>query len=269
MVILLAILADWIIGDPENFPHPIRLMGKIIEYEEKLVRKVCKKPIELKIAGLVMTLVNVLGTFFFTFYLLRFFAFNQALQMIVMVHICFTNLAAKSMAKEGRAVKDETKKSIHRGRNRLSYIVGRNTERLSLSGIIRATVETISENTADGVIAPLFYSMINIPLGSAYKMVNTMDSMLGYKNTKYQDLGYFPAKIDDLFNFIPARLTSALMLISAPFALDRKEGLRITLRDHGKHDSPNAGWPESTIAGLLNIRIGGGSFYENIYRYNR
>ncbi|MDO5718673.1 MAG: adenosylcobinamide-phosphate synthase CbiB [Tissierellia bacterium] len=265
MVVLLAIIADWIFGDPEDFPHPVRLMGFIISIEEKIIRKICKTANALKIGGLFIVLINIAISYFGIYYLLKFFSFNKYLQLVISIHIAYTTIAAKSLGKEAIEVKKAMKISLERGRSRLRFIVGRNTDKLNQSGIIRATVETVAENTSDGIIAPLIYLLFGVPFAFTYKMVNTMDSMLGYKNSKYKDIGYFPAKIDDLFNIIPARITSILMILSSVFSFDMRNGLRITIRDHAKHSSPNAGYPESTVAGLLNIRLGGGSFYENIY----
>lgn len=265
MIVYAAIIADWLFGDPVNFPHPVRLMGAIISLEEKIIRKICKTATALKLGGLFIVVLNIAISFFGIHYLIKLFDFNKYLQLVIQIHLAYTTIAAKSLGKEASEVKKEMKISVERGRSRLRYIVGRNTDKLSQAGIIRACVETIAENTSDGVIAPIFYLIFGVPFAFAYKMINTMDSMLGYKNSKYQDLGYFPAKVDDLVNIIPARLTSLLMILSSVFSFDMKNGFKMTIRDHKKHTSPNAGYPESTVAGLLNIQLGGGSFYENIY----
>ncbi|WP_425538434.1 adenosylcobinamide-phosphate synthase CbiB [Microaceticoccus formicicus] len=265
MIVYTAIIADWLFGDPVNFPHPVRLMGAIISLEEKIIRRFCKTATALKLGGLFIVALNIAISFFGIHYLIQLFDFNKYLQLVIKIHLAYTTIAAKSLGKEASEVKKEMKISLERGRSRLRYIVGRNTDKLSQAGIIRACVETIAENTSDGVIAPIFYLIFGVPFAFAYKMINTMDSMLGYKNSKYQDLGYFPAKIDDLVNIIPARLTSLLMILSSVFSFDMKTGFKTTMRDHKKHTSPNAGYPESTVAGLLNIQLGGGSFYENIY----
>lgn len=265
MILFIASLIDWILGDPVNFPHPIRFMGYLISSEEKLARKVCKSDLDLRIAGFIIVVFNVSLVYFGLSYIFSLLDFNKYLKIIFMSHIAYTMVAAKSLSKEARAVKKEAKISLQRGRSRLRYIVGRNTDKLTIPGIIRATVETVAENTSDGVIAPLFYMTFNVPLAVTYKMVNTMDSMLGYNNAKYKDLGYFPAKIDDIFNFIPARLTGFLMVLSSQFSFNVKRGLAIMLRDHKKHKSPNSAWPEAAVAGLLGIQLGGGAFYENIF----
>lgn len=264
-MLIFSCLIDWILGDPESLPHPVRLMGFIINKEEKLIRKIFKSPNGLKFAGFLMALINILGTFFLIRYFLKLLDFNKYLKLVVTIHLGYTTIAAKSLADEAREVKKNMKISLERGRNRLKYIVGRNTERLSQEGIIRAVVETVAENTSDGVIAPMFYLVFGLEFAFAYKMINTMDSMVAYKNEKYKDLGFFPAKIDDLANLIPARLTSFLMMISSIPKYGIKNSFFITLRDHNKSSSPNSAWPESTVAGILGIKLGGGLYYDNIY----
>lgn len=265
MISIAAIFIDWLFGDPVNFPHPVRLMGLIISFEEKIVRKVFKTPTALKFAGFMIAVINIAGTYFLTKYLIDLFSFNKYLKLVISTHIAYTCIAAKSLASEAKEVKKALRQSVENGRMRLKYIVGRNTDTLNKHGIIRAVVETVAENTSDGIIAPLFYLSFGLPFGVCYKMINTMDSMLGYNNSKYKDLGLVPARVDDLANLIPSRLTSLLMLIGSFFSYNVKNGLKITFRDHANHSSPNSGYPESTVAGLLGIQLGGGSFYENIY----
>lgn len=159
-----------------------------------------------------------------------------------------------------------TDKGLDEARKRLSYIVGRDTRQLSEESIIKATIETVAENTSDGVIGPLFYIVIfGPPGGLVYKFINTMDSMLGYMNERYMYLGYFPAKVDDLLNLIPARITGLLMNIGSLARFDIKNGLRIMKRDNKNHKSPNSGYPESSVAGLLGIQLGGGNYYHGQY----
>jgi adenosylcobinamide-phosphate synthase len=148
-------------------------------------------------------------------------------------------------------------------REALSHIVGRQTLELGEEEVIRATVETVAENTSDGVIAPLFYLFLGgVPLAMAYKAVNTLDSMVGYKNGRYRDFGWASARLDDILNFIPARLTALLMVSAAfIFKMDWRDAWRIMLRDNSNHPSPNAGWPEAATAGALGIRLGGENFY--------
>ncbi|HHZ02646.1 MAG TPA: cobalamin biosynthesis protein CobD, partial [Tissierellia bacterium] len=178
----------------------------------------------------------------------------------------YTCIAARSLHYEANMVEKELDNGIVEGRKRLSYIVGRDTSSLNEEEIIMATVETVSENTSDGVIGPLFYIvLLGAPGGLAYKFINTMDSMLGYMNDKYKHLGYFPAKVDDLFNLIPARLTAILMNISSIGRFDFINGMKILKRDRRNHKSPNSGYPESATAGLLGIQLGGGNYYHGLY----
>lgn len=261
MSILIASILDFIIGDPYSFPHPIKLMGSIISFEDKLFRKIAKDK-NLKIMGLFIVIINISLGFFVPYFLLRSIKNIQWLYHIINVYLIYTCIAARCLHFEAFKVLDALKESLEQGRKRVSYIVGRDTTKLSEVEIIKATIETVAENTSDGVIAPLLYIMIlGAPGGLMYKFVNTMDSMLGYMNEKYIDLGYFPAKVDDVFNYIPARVTGILMNLSAIFRFNMKNGFKIMIRDRKNHKSPNAIYPEAAVAGLLQIQLGGNSIY--------
>lgn len=260
--IIVAVILDFIIGDPYSFPHPVKLMGNMINFEEKQVRKIFKSKAGLKTGGLLIVLINISLGFLLPFMLLESLKEYKIIYKIVNIYLIYTCIAARSLHYEAMKVSEAIEKGIHQARERLSYIVGRDTTNLKEEEIIRATVETVSENTSDGVIAPLLFIMIlGSPGGLAYKFVNTMDSMLGYMNEKYIDLGYFPAKIDDIFNFIPARLTGILMTIGSIGRFDVKNGFKIMFRDRKNHKSPNAIYPEATVAGLLGIKLGGDNYY--------
>ncbi len=262
MDLILGILLDLFIGDPENFPHPVVFMGKIISLEEKFFRKIFKSNKGLKVSGLLMVAINMFISFFIPFIILSNLKPYKTLYHIVNIYLIFTCIAARCLHKEGMKVYHGLETSIEEGRHRLSFIVGRDTSYLNEEEIIKADVETISENTADGVIAPIMYIMIlGVPGGFLYKMINTMDSMVAYKNEKYKDLGYFPAIVDDLFNYIPARVTGVLMCLSSLFKYDVKNGFKIMWRDRKNHKSPNAPYPEGAVAGLLNIQLGGDNYY--------
>lgn len=264
--LIIAVVIDWIIGDPNNFPHPIKLMGNIIIFEENLVRKLTKSKIGLRLSGLIIVIVNISLGFFIPFYLLKSIEEFKVLHTIVEIYLIYSCIAARCLHQEAIMVSKALDKGIDEGRKRLSYIVGRDTSNLSQESIVKATVETVAENTADGVIGPLFYIvLLGAPGGLAYKFINTMDSMLGYMNDKYRDLGYFPAKTDDIFNLIPARLTGILMNISSLGRFDFLNGFRIMHRDRKNHKSPNSGYPESAVAGLLGIQLGGGNYYNGVY----
>jgi adenosylcobinamide-phosphate synthase len=261
MDVVIAVIIDFLIGDPYFFPHPVKFMGRIVSFEEKIVRKIFKEK-DLKFAGFLIAFLNIVGAFFLPFFILYLFKPYKILYHILNIYFIYTCVAARCLQNEGIKVYKALFTSIEEGRYKLSFIVGRETKNLSEPEIIRADVETIAENTSDGVIAPLVYIMIfGTPLGLVYKFVNTMDSMLGYKNVKYINLGFFPAKIDDLFNFIPARLTGFLMCISSLFRFDTKSGFRIMIRDRKNHKSPNCAYPEGAAAGLLGVQLGGDNIY--------
>jgi len=183
---------------------------------------------------------------------------------IINITIIWTTLAAKSLDKAALEVyKPLIKGNIEEARVKLSYIVGRDTKGLNEKEIVRATVETISENTSDGVIAPMIYALIGgAPLAMMYKGINTMDSMLGYLNVKYKFIGYFPAKVDDFFNFIPARVTGLLMCLVSPFVGGNIiKTFSVMIRDRKNHKSPNCAYPEAATAAALKVQLGGSNSY--------
>ena len=183
----------------------------------------------------------------------------------------WTTIAARGLHKEGKKVYDSlVKNDIDDARVKLSYIVGRDTKSLSEYEIVRADVETIAENTADGVIAPILYAILGgAPLAMMYKGINTMDSMLGYMNEKYKYIGFFPAKTDDVFNFMPARITGFLICISAPLVRGNiSESIKVMIRDRKNHKSPNCAYPEGAAAGAMRVQLGGTNVYfgEKMYK---
>lgn len=263
--ILLAVLLDFILGDPYSFPHPVKLMGHIIAFEDRLARKITRTERGLKIAGGLIVLINISLGFFLPFYLLKFLSPYKIFYNLVNIYLIYTCLAARSLHYEAGKVKEALGKGLEEGRIRVGYIVGRDTSSLNEEEIIKATIETVAENTSDGVIAPLlFIFILGAPGGLMYKFVNTMDSMLGYMDDKYKDLGYFPANVDDVFNYIPARITGLLMCLSSLESNKVREGLRILKRDKRNHKSPNAGYPEAATAGLLGIQLGGSNVYHGL-----
>lgn len=263
--ILIGVIIDFLLGDPYSFPHPVKLMGRIISFEEKRARNIAKSEYHLKLIGFFIVLINIIIGFSLPLLLLKALKDFEYLYIIVNTYLIYTCLAARSLHYEAVQVKKAFLKGLEEARRRVSYIVGRETKDLSQEEIIKATIETVAENTSDGIIGPLFFIMIfGAPGGICYKFINTMDSMLGYKDEKFKAIGYFPAKVDDIFNFLPARLTSFLMLVSSIGKFDFKRGLKITLRDRRKHASPNSGYPESTVAGLLGIKLGGNSSYHGL-----
>lgn len=263
--IILGVLIDFLLGDPYSFPHPVKLMGNIIKFEEKISRKIGKKESILKLMGFLIVLTNISLGFFLPFFLLRSLSSYRYLYILVNTYLIYTCIAARSLSFEAGQVKKALEKGLDEARIRVGYIVGRETKDLKKDEIIKATIETVAENTSDGVIAPLFYIMLLGPAGGlCYKFVNTMDSMLGYMDEKYKSIGYFPAVVDDIFNYLPARITSFLMIGSSLGKYDVKRAIKITWRDRKNHKSPNAGYPESSVAGLLGIKLGGDNFYNGI-----
>lgn len=260
----LAVILDFLIGDPYWFPHPIIYIGKLIKFLENFFRKRCKSEKTLKLSGGVIVIVVMSMSFLIPCFILYIARNLFWIHHILNIIIIWTTLAARCLHKEGIKIYESLKKgNLEDARLKLSYIVGRETKELTKKEVIRADVETIAENTADGVIAPLLFAMIGgAPLAMLYKGVNTMDSMLGYMNKKYKNIGFLPAKCDDVFNYIPARITGILICLASPFCGGNiLQSLRIMLRDRKNHKSPNCGYPEAATSGALRIQIGGTNTY--------
>ena len=257
------LLLDLLFGDPVWLYHPVRLIGNWISWAERQLRKVCGS--HLMVAGGVLWVMTALMAFLIPFALLALAGWlHPALRFLLETFWCFQILAARSLSSESRKVYEKLKESDLPGARRaVSMIVGRDTEKLTEEGVTKAAVETVAENTSDGVTAPLIYMMIGgAPLGFLYKAVNTMDSMLGYKNDRYLYFGRIPAKMDDIFNYIPARITGLLMTAAAFLTgLDGKNAWKIYRRDRRKHASPNAAQTESVCAGALGVQLAGDAVY--------
>ena len=257
-------ILDLIIGDPYSFPHPVKFIGKLINFVEKQIRKITKSDKGLKIAGFVLWFIVVGVTFSITFTICQLFRFNKIAYFIVNSILIYTTLATKCLKDEAVKIYKVLKTGdTEKSRIQLSYIVGRDTTTLNEKEIVRATVETVAENTVDGIIAPLFYAFIGgAPLAMAYKAINTLDSTVGYKNEKYYYLGYASAKIDDIANYIPARIGVILLSIGSLFVgFNFKDALKIGIRDRKNHKSPNCAFSEGAVAGALGIQLGGTNIY--------
>lgn len=263
MELTIGFILDLLIGDPNNPFHPVRGIGLLASKLETIFRKLLKN--SLKIAGLIVWIITIILTFAITYGIIFVcMKINKYLGIIVQGIIIYFCISAKGLVVEGyKVIKYLNEGNIEKSRKQLSYIVGRDTESLDSKGITRAVIETIAENMSDGVIAPILFAGIFGAAGSmAYKAVNTMDSMFGYKNDKYIEFGYFPAKLDDLFNYIPARVTGILIIISSFFLKrDYKNSLKIYKRDRYNHTSPNSAHPEAAMAGALDIQLGGANYY--------
>lgn len=253
---------DLIIGDPEVSWHPVRLIGRAVNFLEKKLMGLKKQ----KIAGIVLVLLIVVSTYFVTGIILKISSeFNVYFGYLISVLFCFIAISLKSLSEEAqKAFKALKENNLVLAREKLSLIVGRDTERLDKKEIIRATIETVAENTVDGVTAPLFYLILGGPaLGMAYKAVNTLDSMVGYKNKKYRQFGWAAAKLDDLANYLPGRLTGLIFPLASFFCRQKaKDTFKVMIRDGKKHPSPNAGIPEAAMAGSLGIQLGGLNYYQ-------
>ncbi|SNX53223.1 cobalamin biosynthesis protein [Thermoanaerobacterium sp. RBIITD] len=265
MDVVFAYIIDLIIGDPEWYPHPVRLIGKTIEYLDTKLRNIAKSDKAEKTAGFFLCGITVLTTFL-TAYLLLYLSnlISTYLKYIINVILIYTCLATKDLAKSANKVYEHLLDgNLMEARKKLSYIVSRDTEKLNAKEISRGVIETVAENISDGIIAPLFYAFIGgAPLALAYKAASTLDSMVGYKNEKYINIGFASAKLDDILNFIPARITGLLVVMASFFAgYDYKNGLKILKRDRLKHESPNSAHGEAAMAGVLNIKLGGLNYY--------
>ncbi len=256
-------ILDLIIGDPQNPIHPVRLIGSLCKNIEKLFRKLFKS--SLKVAGGLTWIFSVAIVFFINYIIvISSFNINRIFGIIISGIIIYFSISTKALKVEGlKVVSYILKDDIEGARKQLSYIVGRDTKSLDEKAILRAVVETVAENMSDGVVAPIFYAgLFGAPGAMVYKAINTMDSMFGYKNDKYKDFGFFPAKLDDVFNYIPARLTGLLIVfVSLLLNLNYKESFKIYLRDRNNHSSPNSAHPEAAVAGALGLRLGGANYY--------
>ncbi|MCC0783884.1 cobalamin biosynthesis protein [Clostridioides sp. ES-S-0108-01] len=269
--IYIGYVADLIVGDPYSFPHPVRFIGKLINFTQGIIRIVSKNDRQLKFGGFILWFITVGTTYLMTYAIVKLFSFNVLLGVVVNSFIIYTTLATKCLKDEALKIYNVLKTGdIEKSRVQLSYIVGRDTTNLSEPEIIRATVETVAENTVDGIMAPLFYAFIGgAPLAMAYKAVNTLDSTVGYKNEKYKDIGFASAKIDDIANYIPARISVILMTIGSFFLrYDYRNCFRISIRDRKNHKSPNCAFSEGAVSGALGIQLGGTNVYfgEKVYK---
>ncbi len=261
-VVLIAVILDLLLGDPRWLPHPVVWIGRLITALEKWLRLLVPNERAGGVLLLVMTVCITyglaLGTLQWAYAASPYAGFAAA---VFMAYAC---LAARSLHGESRLVADALARGdLDAARRSLSYIVGRDTAGLDEPDIWRAAVETVAENTSDGVIAPLFYLMLGGPaLALAYKAVNTLDSMVGYRNERYLLFGWASARCDDLANWLPARLTGLLMVVAAPFyGLSGRGAWRVMLRDGRNHSSPNSGVSEAAAAGALGVRLGGTNWY--------
>lgn len=255
-------LIDCILGDPYSLPHPIRLIGSLIAGLEKLLRTRIKNE---RTAGTVLVItVLILSAGIPLALLIICYKINLILGIAAESIMCYYLVAARCLRNESMKVHDAfAENDTEKARQAVSMIVGRDTKCLDRDGIIRAAVETVAENTSDGVTAPMLYMALGGAVGGFfYKAANTMDSILGYTNAKYINFGRTAAKLDDVLNYIPSRLTALLMILSAYILrFDGKNAFRIWKRDRRKHASPNSAQTEAVCAGALDVRLAGDAYY--------
>ena len=264
--LFIGFIIDLIVGDPHSIPHPVIFIGKLISAIEKVVRKIFPKTVrgENVAGGVLWLLVVVISTAVPALLLCLSYGLNTWLGLALESIMCWQILATKSLKDESMKVYAALKTgNIEKSRYAVSMIVGRDTENLDYKAVARAAVETVAENTSDGIVAPLIFLAIGgAPLGFFYKAVNTMDSMLGYVEMPYKNIGLVPAKMDDVMNFIPSRLSALIMLLAGCLLkLNVKNGWKIFRRDRFNHASPNSAQTESVCAGLLGLQLAGDAYY--------
>src|SRR3989304_173711 len=265
LIILFAFILDLILGDPHWQLHPVRLIGRLIEFLEDNLRKT---KIPLKISGGLLVIFIVGFSLGISLLLIKFaYWLNYYSGLLLSSVLVYFAIAPRNLYDESMKIYSFLKKGdLESARKSLSMIAGRDTNKLSESEVIRASVETVAENGVDAVISPLFYAMIGgAPLAIVYRAINTMDSMVGYKNKRYIDFGWAAARLDDAVNYIPARLSAILIpLSSLIYGKDWLSSFKIAFRDGKKNPSPNSGIPEAAVAGALGIQLGGLNYYNGV-----
>jgi adenosylcobinamide-phosphate synthase len=260
-----AYIADMVFGDPPGYPHPVKLIGGTISFFEKRLLQWGRAPWKQRLLGGILAVGIVSGAGILTWAIIRMAGWiHPVFSSAAAIFFAYTTLATRNLYDEVKKVLNTLDQgSLTRARKEIGFLVSRDTDHLDEREVCRALIETVSENTSDGIVAPLFYLMIGgPPLAMAYKALNTLDSMVGYRNERYRYFGWASARADDVANLIPARLT-ALLFILASFILRKnwKKAWRVTLRDGHKNLSPNSGYPEAAVAGALGVQLGGRSFY--------
>jgi len=263
--IVAAMGLDLLIGDPRWMPHPAKIIGRLALWLEKKTRSSFTSEL---ISGIVTTCCVIVLTVVCTMGLLRIADMaGRGAAHLVSILILFTTIAARDLIRHSKAVYKELQaEKLELARKRASMMVGRSTQGLGVSELVRATVESVAENMVDGVIGPIFYGLLFGPAGAmAYRAINTLDSMFGYRNERYIRFGRFPARLDDVANYVPARIGALMVPIAARLmGLNWKRAWKVLWRDSHCHDSPNAGWPEAAFAGALGVRLGGKNIYGTV-----
>ncbi len=262
-VVFFALIIDLVIADNLGVFHPVVLIGKFITFLEKRLYKYKSK----KVAGILLVAFVVLTSFFSVFFLLELLATYKILFLIMSAFLLSTTFALKGLIQAGYKIYRALKRDdLKKARKLLQNIVGRDTDKLDKPQVIKVTIESLAENTVDSIIAPLFYAFIGGPaLAIAYRSINTLDAMVGYKNQKYEQFGWAAARLDDFANYIPARLSLVFIWIASFICrLNFKQTIKVSLSDGPAHSSPNSGLSEAAFAGALGIKLGGLSYYQGI-----
>lgn len=280
-VLIMAFTLDLIVGDPRRLPHPVRLIGSAIGATERILRRAVSSPSAERAAGIALVIVITAPVYLLTDYIVQLLdRFSEQVSLIAgtaaLVVLTATTLATHGLLRAaGLVVTSIREGRLDSARRHVSMIVGRDTGGLSEKGVLRATIETLAENLSDGIVAPLFYLAIGgLPLAMAYKAINTLDSMVGYKNERYRCFGWAAARVDDAASYVPARITGLIIAVSAflnACVKDSRNGvavfrrsLAVMARDGRKHPSPNSGVPEAAMAGAIGVALGGPSTYGGV-----
>ncbi len=266
LILVGAFVLDYLLGDPGFLPHPIRWMGNAIGFFEEKFRKLTQNTV---LAGFFFALFLILSTWTAGYAVVKaagyFGHITQAAAEIILLFYCLSSKSLKDAAMEVKKTLDSG--DIIRAREKLSFIVGRETDSLSETQVSRATIETVAENLVDGFISPVFFALIGgAPLALAYKMVNTLDSMVGYKNETYMEFGKASARIDDVINFVPSKLSVFIIAIASFICFgERKSVIKAGFTEGHKHTSPNAGYPEAAFSAALEVKLVGPSRYHGTW----
>ncbi len=280
-VLLLAFVLDLLIGDPRWLPHPVRFIGSAISTMERVLRSAVASPAAERTAGFVLVIVIVAPVYFLTgVIVLLLNRLSEQVSVLAgtaaLVVLTATTIATHGLLRSaGLVISSIREGSLESARKHVSMIVGRDTGELSEQGVLRATIETLAENLSDGIVAPLFYLALGgLPLAMAYKAINTLDSMVGYKSDRYRYFGWAAARVDDAANYLPARLTGLIIAVAAFLSACVKDAakgvaalrrsLAIMARDGRKHPSPNSGVPEASMAGAIGVTLGGPNVYSGV-----
>jgi len=265
---LLAVILDRLIGDPRSTFHPVVMIGHLIAFLERKLLNIHSSPILKNLAGALLVILVLGTTYGLVWWIMELLSnIHPWAEFIGGALLLSFTIAPNSLAKAGHEIHHYLLTGdLEKARYKVGWIVGRDTDQLTVAEVTRGTVETIAENIVDGIISPLFYFVIGgVPLAFLYRAVNTLDSMVGYKNNKYEDFGMVAARVDDVFNYIPARLTGILLVIAAFFLRFSAIGTMTAIwRDAAKHPSPNSGFAEAGVAGALGIRLGGVNYYGGV-----